>query len=93
MQLADILSDLQTLRTCDPQDALNLVALSPTTKTEDTGEDLLSARRFLQLHSTLKARDSRKLEELREKVGTIVDRKLGRGGEDDLREVNAPGGF
>ncbi|RPB19859.1 hypothetical protein L211DRAFT_842274 [Terfezia boudieri ATCC MYA-4762] len=93
MQLADILSDLQTLRTCDPQDALNLVELSPTTKTEDTDEDFFRAREFLQLHSTLKARDAWKLEELREKVKTIVDRKLGSDGEDDLREVNAPGGF
>jgi len=41
----------------------------------------------------LKARDGRKLEELRMKVEIIVDRKLGRGGADDLREVNAPGGF
>ncbi|KAF8424700.1 hypothetical protein EV426DRAFT_716837 [Tirmania nivea] len=96
MQLADILSDLQTLRTCDRQDALNLVALPPTTasaKTEDTGEDLLRAIKFLQLYSTLKARNSRKLEELRVKVEVIVDRKLGRGVLDDLREVNAPGGF
>jgi len=41
----------------------------------------------------LKARDTWKLEELKMEVGVIVDRKLGRGGVDDLREVNAPGGF
>jgi len=71
MQLANVLSDLSTLRACEPQDALNLFTLptatsatatiatttTTATKQTETGQDYLRAQRFLQLYTGLKARD------------------------------------
>jgi len=72
MQLANVLSDLSTLRTCEPQDALNIFTLPTATDTTsttatttttttaqqtETSQDFLRAQRFLQLYTGLKARD------------------------------------
>ncbi|PSK60132.1 hypothetical protein B9Z65_1030 [Elsinoe australis] len=66
MRVAELLSDLTSLRACDPQAALALVSARPKPKdaigeitsnaTEKEDEDLKRARDLIELHSTVKTR-------------------------------------
>lgn len=86
LQLAEILSDLTTLRLCDPTAALALVSARPSTSsqanrtTENHGNedpDLKRARDLVELHYAVKVAHrrgelGRKLHEAREVVARAV---------------------
>ncbi|KAF2270605.1 hypothetical protein CC78DRAFT_573898 [Lojkania enalia] len=86
MQLAEILSDLTSLRVCDPAAALALVSVRPSsipkststpTENDDQDPDLKKAKDLVELHYEVKERQrkgelSGALEEARKAVGRAV---------------------
>ncbi|KAH4169266.1 hypothetical protein HBH43_115080 [Parastagonospora nodorum] len=85
LHLAEILSDLVSLRVCDPSAALALVSARPNTPThtetqknaEEDDVELGRAKELLKLHYDVKERHkrgdlARGLEEARREVGRVV---------------------
>ncbi|KAF2836347.1 hypothetical protein M501DRAFT_1019143 [Patellaria atrata CBS 101060] len=91
LTVAQILSDINTLRVCDPSAALALVSIRPgdgseqSTSTiqskDDDDQDLRRARELVELHQTVKIAQreglDRELREAREEVRRVVA-ELGR---------------
>ncbi|KAF1832918.1 hypothetical protein BDW02DRAFT_501826 [Decorospora gaudefroyi] len=63
MLLAEILSDLVSLRICDPSAALSLVSAHPATSTtdqeQDQDTDLARAKELVRLHYEVKEKEKR----------------------------------
>ncbi|KAF4555781.1 Hypothetical protein D9617_2g057450 [Elsinoe fawcettii] len=84
MRVAELLSDLTSLRACDPQAALALVSARPAQandvptsgKPDDGDEDLKRARDLIELHSTVKTRHGSGVDDELLKARRDVDRVL-----------------
>ncbi|KXL41362.1 hypothetical protein M433DRAFT_159 [Acidomyces richmondensis BFW] len=83
MQVAEVLSDLTSLRVCDPKAAIALVSARPvcdtrapaqqTTKHEDSDPDLKRAKDLVELHGAVKfAQDQGTERELRDARAAVI---------------------